>query len=132
MSRGGGSAHYFVLWVPVPQPRICGLVEQGGGGRLEIGTATFGILAAATLGLAGTASAAPLEDGSAADAINQLRAQGYNVQLNLTNGYRDVPLSECSVLGVHGLSGTDAAGKPLTPAEVGTVYVDVNCPEGDD
>jgi hypothetical protein len=54
------------------------------------------------------------------------------VQLNLTNGYRDVPLSECSVFGVHGLSGTDAAGKPLTPAEVGTVYVDVNCPEDDD
>ena len=99
--------------------------------RLAIGTATFGILAAATLGLAGTAAAAPLEDNSAADAINQLKAQGYNVQLNLTNGYRDVPLSECSVLGVHGLSGTDAAGKPLTPTEVGTVYVDVNCPEDD-
>jgi hypothetical protein len=54
------------------------------------------------------------------------------VQLNLTIGYRDVPLSECRVLGVHGLSGTDAAGKPLTPAEVGTVSVDVNCPEDDD
>jgi hypothetical protein len=99
--------------------------------RLAIGTATFGILAAATLGLAGTAAAAPLEDNSAADAINQLKAQGYNVQLNLTNGYRDVPLSECSVLGVHGLSGTDSAGQPLTSAEVGTVYVDVNCPEDD-
>jgi hypothetical protein len=61
--------------------------------RLAIGTATFGILAAATLGLAGTASAAPLEDGSAADAINQLKAQGYDVQLNLTNGYPFVPLS---------------------------------------
>jgi hypothetical protein len=99
--------------------------------RLAIGTATFGILAAVTLGLAGTAAATPLEDNSAADAINQLKAQGYNVQLNLTNGYRDVPLSECSVLGVHGLSGTDSAGQPLTPAEVGTVYVDVNCPEDD-
>jgi hypothetical protein len=41
--------------------------------RSAIGTATFGILAAATLGLAGTASAAPLEDESAADAINQLK-----------------------------------------------------------
>jgi hypothetical protein len=100
--------------------------------RFTIGTATFGILADATLGLAGTAAAAPLEDNSAADAINQLKAQGYNVQLNLTNGYRDVPLSECKVLGVHGLSGTDSAGKPLTPAEVGTVYVDVNCPEDND
>jgi len=100
--------------------------------RPAIRTATFGILATAALGLAPTASAAPLEDGSAADAINQLRAQGYSVQLNLTNGYPDVPLSECSVLGVHGLSGTDAAGRPLTPAEVGTVYVDVNCPEDND
>ncbi|HYZ69414.1 MAG TPA: hypothetical protein VE666_16720 [Mycobacterium sp.] len=99
--------------------------------RLTIGT-TFGILAAAALGLSGTASAAPLEDGSAADAINQLKAQGYSVQLNLTNGYPDVPLSECQVLGVHGLSGTDSAGKPLTPTEIGTVYVDVNCPEDND
>ena len=82
--------------------------------------------------MAGTASVAPLEDGSAADAINQLRAQGYNVQLNLTNGYRDVPLSECSVLGVHGLSGTDAAGKPLSQPRTCIVYVDVNCPEDDD
>lgn len=100
--------------------------------RLVTGGATFGILAAATLGFAGAASAAPLEDGSAADAIAALKAQGYDVQLNLTNGYPFVPLSECKVLGVHGMSGTDSAGQPLTPAEVGTVYVDVNCPEDDD
>jgi hypothetical protein len=99
--------------------------------RFAFGAATVGVLACTALGLAGTAAAAPLEDNSAADAIDQLRAQGYNVQLNLTNGYRDVPLLECSVLGVHGLSGTDSAGKPLTPAEVGTVYVDVNCPNDD-
>ena len=100
--------------------------------RIAISTAAFGILGAASLGLAGTANAAPLEDGSASHAIDQLRAQGYNVQLNLTNGYRDVPLSECSVLGVSGLDGTNSAGKPLTPAQAGTVYVDVNCPEDDD
>ena len=99
---------------------------------MAIGTATFGIAAAAAVGLARTATATPLENGSASDAITQLEAEGYSVQLNLTNGYPDVPLSECSVLGVHGLSGTDAAGKPLTPAEVGTVYVDVNCPEDND
>jgi len=100
--------------------------------HLAMGTAAFGILFGATLGLAGTASAASFLDGSAADAINQLKAQGYNVQLNLTNGYPDVPLSECKVLGVHGLSGTDSAGKPLTPAQIGTVYVDVNCPDDND
>ena len=100
--------------------------------RLAMGTAVAGIVAGASLGLAGTASAATFEDGSAADAINQLKAQGYSVQLNLTNGYPDVPLSECKVLGVHGLSGTDAAGKPLTPAQIATVYVDVNCPDDND
>ena len=100
--------------------------------RLAIGTATAGLMAVATLALAGTASAAPLEDQSASSAIDQLKSEGYSVQLNLTNGYPDVPLSECKVLGVHGLSGTDSAGKPLTPAEVGTVYVDVNCPDDDE
>jgi hypothetical protein len=100
--------------------------------HLAMGTAAVGILVGATLGLADTASAASFLDGSAADAINQLKAQGYNVQLNLTNGYPDVPLSECKVLGVHGLSGTDSAGKPLTPAQIGTVYVDVNCPDDND
>ena len=99
--------------------------------RFVIGAATIGVLASTALGLAGSASAAPLEDNSADNAVTQLRAQGYNVQINQTNGYRDVPLSECSVLGVHGLSGTDSAGKPLTPAEVGAVYVDVNCPNND-
>jgi hypothetical protein len=99
--------------------------------RFAIGAATVGVLATTALALAGTAAAAPLEDNSASAAISQLRAQGYNVQLNLTNGYRDVPLSECKVLGVHGMSGTDSAGKALTPAEVGTVYVDVNCPNDD-
>jgi hypothetical protein len=99
--------------------------------RLAIGTATAGLLAVATLAL-GTANAAPLEDESASSAIDQLKAQGYSVQLNLTNGYPDVPLSECKVLGVHGLSGTDSRGKPLTAAAIGTVYVDVNCPEDND
>ena len=100
--------------------------------RSAMGTAAVGILVGAIMGLAGTATAASFLDGSAADAINQLKAQGYSVQLNLTNGYPDVPLSECKVLGVHGLSGTDSAGKPLTPAQIGTVYVDVNCPDDND
>jgi hypothetical protein len=95
---------------------------------LAIGTATVGILGAATLGLAGAASAAPVGGSDAASAIDQLRAQGYSVQVNLTNGARDVPLAECKVLEVSGLNGTNSAGQPLTPAMVGTVYVDVNCP----
>ncbi len=100
--------------------------------RLVIGTATFGTLAAATLALAGAATAAPLGGQDALDAVNQLRAQGYSVAVHVTNGPREVPLAECTVLDVSGLNGTNSEGKPLTPAETGTVYVDANCPEDDD
>ena len=99
--------------------------------RISVTTATFGLLAAAALGLAGAAAAAPLGEQNALDAVNQLRGQGYTVSVNLTNGSRDVPLSECTVLEVSVLNGTNAAGKPLTPAEAGTVYVDANCPNDD-
>jgi hypothetical protein len=100
--------------------------------RLAIGSGILGILAAATLGLAGVATAAPLGGEDALDAVNQLSGQGYSVSVQVTNGPRDVPLSECSVLDVSGLNGTNSEGKLLTPAETGTVYVDANCPEDDD
>jgi hypothetical protein len=100
--------------------------------RLAIATGILGILAAATLGFAGVATAAPLGGEDALDAVNQLREQGYSVSVHVTNGPRDVPLSECTVLDISGLNGTNSAGKPLTPAELGTVDVDANCPEDDD
>jgi hypothetical protein len=92
----------------------------------------FGIVAAATVGFAGVATAAPLGGQDALDALNQLRGEGYSVAVQITNGPRDVPLSECTVLDVSGLNGTNSAGKPLTPAQAGTVYVDANCQEDDD
>jgi hypothetical protein len=100
--------------------------------HLAIGTAMFGIVAAATVGFAGVATAAPLGGQDALSALDQLRGEGYSVAVHVTNGPRDVPLSECTVLDVSGLNGTDSAGKPLTPAEAGTVYVDANCPEDND
>jgi hypothetical protein len=100
--------------------------------RLAIGTGIFGIVAAFTVGFAGVATAAPLGGQDALDAVNQLRAQGYSVSVHVTNGPREVPLSECTVLDVSGLNGTNSAGQPLTPAQAGTVYVDANCPEDDD
>jgi len=42
---------------------------------------------------------------SAADTVNQLRSDGYNVELNL-DGTRDVSLSECTVTGTHGIPKT--------------------------
>jgi hypothetical protein len=92
--------------------------------------AIFGI-AVAALELAGLARAAALGGPNATDAVNQLRGQGYTVQVEVDDGLRLVPLSACTVREVNALSGSDAAGKPLTAAQTGTVYVDVSCPDDD-
>jgi hypothetical protein len=81
---------------------------------------------AGILALAGTAAAAP-SGSSADDTINQLKADGYNVQLNL-NGTRDVPLSACTVTGLHGIPKTVPVGGTTSPTQFITVYVDVICP----
>jgi hypothetical protein len=94
--------------------------------RFAVRTAVAGLFAAGTLALTGSASAAPLGGSSADDAINALKARGYSVQLNL-NGTRDVPLSECTVNGVHGLP-NGAAGQAAPAGQLTTVYLDVNCP----
>jgi hypothetical protein len=88
--------------------------------KFTIAAATVGALAATVLGLADTAAAAPTGASSAADTVNTLHAQGYNVQIN---GSVTAPLSACLVTGVHG----DSAG-PTGPTQFTTVYVDVSCP----
>jgi hypothetical protein len=95
--------------------------------RFAAAAAIAGTFAAGSLALAGTAEAAPLGGSSANDAANELKAQGYDVQLN-TNGTRDVPLSECTVTGVSGLPKTSPVGAPARSTQFTTVYLDVNCP----
>ena len=73
-----------------------------------------GAIAAAGFGTASTAGA---ETGAAAATVADLRAQGYSVQINGTQG----DLSDCTVTAVHGLS-------PSNPG--GTVYVDTACRGG--
>ena len=68
----------------------------------------------ASIALAGNAFAAPA-GSSATDTIQDLRAQGYSVQVN---GSRNGPISECAVNAVRGLSDDTTA----------TVYVDLSCP----
>jgi hypothetical protein len=94
--------------------------------RLTLAATALAVLAGGSLALAGTASAAAISGSSAPDTINQLRADGYNVQLNL-NGTRDVLLSECTVTGTHGIPSSAPLGGAPT-AQFTTVYVDVNCP----
>ena len=96
--------------------------------RYVICAAAVSALATGAVGFAGSAAAAPTGGPNAADTIDQLTAQGYNVQVNVQNGPRSSLLSECTVTGVTGMSGTNAMGKPLTPAQAGTVYIDINCP----
>jgi len=86
--------------------------------------------AAAAVALAGTAAAAPTGGGNAADTINELQGQGYNVQIN---GSPSVPLSECTTTGVYGVPNTVASpGAHPGTVPFTTVYVDVSCPVSDD
>ena len=96
--------------------------------RFAIGTLTVGILAGTAIGMAGTAAAAPLGGSSAADAVQQLKAHGYSVQIN---GDQNAPLSECTVTGVSGLSGTNSKGQAVVPMD-STVYVGISCDDDHD
>jgi hypothetical protein len=83
--------------------------------------------AAAAVGLAGTAVAAPTGGGNAADAVKELQAEGYNLQIN---GSVTDPLSACVTTGVHGVPNTGSSSGPQSgPLSFTTVYVDVSCPD---
>jgi hypothetical protein len=95
----------------------------------------FGILAAA---LAAAAIACPpvaLADpvwpvAGAQDAgatVDDLQAQGYDVQINWVSGMPSVPLHMCKVTAIHNPNHEPPSGDTLA-----TVYVDVSCPNPDD
>lgn len=67
---------------------------------------------------------------AAADTVNQLRSDGYNVELNL-DGARDVPVSECTVTGTHGIPRRPLRGAPVAQGAARHRVVDVNCPPDD-
>ncbi|WP_019970671.1 hypothetical protein [Mycobacterium sp. 141] len=65
---------------------------------------------------------------SAADIVDDLTAQGYQVQINWVSGVSSEPLSRCKVTAIHNPDRSPGT----TPANT-TVYVDVSCPnEADD
>lgn len=78
------------------------------------------IACAATIPVTGVATGAPTGGMAAPDVVRELTNTGYNVQINGATG---VPLSQCTVTGVHGI--------PADPAhattQFTTVYVDVDC-----
>jgi hypothetical protein len=96
----------------------------------KIGLATLAAsgLAAAILGLAAPAAAAPTGPGNAQETINELRSDGYNVIVNRVGG---TPLEQATVVAVRPgqtYSRTDS-GNPgddlATTVTSKTVYVDV-------
>ena len=84
--------------------------------------------AAVLLALAPIAAADPVwpsaGDQSASATIEDLEAQGYNVQINWVSGNITQPLSQCSVSAIHN---PNRSGGP--PETFTTVYVDVSCPD---
>jgi len=94
-------------------------------------TLTAGALAA-TLGLAGTANAAPSGPSSVDGTVSQLRSQGYQV---IVNRVGTAPLDRCTISAVrpgqtfsHTDSGAPGAGNDIvTTVTDRTVYLDVAC-----
>ena len=96
--------------------------------KIGLATITAGGLAAAILGLAAPAGAAPTGPGNAQDTISDLQADGYNV---IVNRVGTTPLEQATVVAVRPgqtFSRTDS-GNPgdslATTVTNKTVYVDV-------
>ena len=64
---------------------------------------------------------------SASATIDDLQAQGYDVQLNWVSGVSSVPLSRCRVTAIHNPDHSPGSENTFT-----TVYVDVSCPNEHD
>jgi hypothetical protein len=92
--------------------------------KFPITAATAGALAAGALGLAGAASAVPLEGTPADQAVASLQARGFNVQIN---GATSTSLSRCTVTSINGLRGAESGGQPLDTDVLTTVFVSVDC-----
>jgi hypothetical protein len=64
---------------------------------------------------------------SAAATIDDLEAQGYDVQINWVSGVSSVSLSRCKVTAIH-----NPNHSPPSENTLATVYVDVSCPNEPD
>ncbi len=91
-----------------------------------------GLLSAAvSLAIAPVATAEPVWPVAGAESasatIDDLEAQGYDVQINWVSGVSSVPLSWCKVTAIH-----NPNHSPPSENTFETVYVDVSCPNQDD
>lgn len=85
-------------------------------------------VAAAAMAFAPLAVADPVAGDGPADAtIADLKAQGYNVEINWVTGFDTEPLSRCVVTSINNPGSSAPAPDTFT-----TVYVDVACPSHPD
>lgn len=88
-------------------------------------SAAAGVTAA--LAVAPSAAADPVfpraGSGPASDIVNELKADGYDVQVNFLDGTPNVPLNECKVSDIR-----NPSSAPVQAAAGSTVSVDIVCP----
>ncbi len=99
---------------------------------LKLGLLVPGLLAAALplahVPVAATEPVWPVAGSESAGAtIDDLQAQGYDVQINWVSGVSSVPLSRCKVTAIHNPNHSAPSENTLE-----TVYVDVSCPNEPD
>jgi hypothetical protein len=99
---------------------------------LKSGALAAGLVAAALLLACAPVARAepvwPVAGGESASAtIDDLQAQGYDVQINWVSGVSSVPLWRCKVTAIH-----NPNHSPPSQNTLETVYVDVSCPNEPD
>lgn len=100
--------------------------------KIAVASAAAGVLAVATVTLAGAADAAPTGPPTAADTVTMLQAHGYNVVVNRVG---TASLDTCTMYSVRpgqtytrmdtGFPG--AGNDVITQVVAMTVYVDTHC-----
>ena len=93
--------------------------------KSAITAAAFGALVAGAMSLSATALGIPLTGGPADAAVSSLESQGYEVRINQTV---NVPIAQCTVIGVSGLRGAEENGVLKNPGALNVAFLDVNCP----
>jgi hypothetical protein len=113
----------FVAWARTLEGMV-----QSASRRLPVlaGAGVVAAILAATAGAPPVVADPDIVGGSASDVIDDLKSQGYNVEINWTTGFNTKPLSECWVTNINN-PGDETPSKTTFV----TVYVDVTCPNHD-
>src|SRR4051794_29765505 len=112
------------------------MMVEGRGSENHLMSLKLGTLATTLLAIAVALIGAPLATAdpvypfagaeNARDTVDDLQAQGYDVQINWVFGISRVSLDRCNVTAIH-----NPNSAPPTQGSFATVYVDVACPSED-